>query len=114
MKIAIIGSRDFNNYEFLKKELDNLIVFGDSIISGGATGADTLAQRYAKEKGLSITIYYPNYAVEGRGAAFKRNTKIASSCDTLIAFWVNGSRGTKHAIDTARGYGKKVIIFNYP
>lgn len=114
MKIAIVGSRTFNNYEFMKEKMDELVTFGDSIISGGAVGADMLAQDYARYRGMSITIYYPNWDVEGRGAGFKRNAQIATNCDMLVAFWVNESKGTKHTIDTARRYGKKVIIFNCP
>jgi predicted Rossmann fold nucleotide-binding protein DprA/Smf involved in DNA uptake len=39
MKLAIIGSRDFNDYELLAATLDNYII--DVIISGGAKALDT-------------------------------------------------------------------------
>ena len=52
MKTVIIaGSRNFNNYELLRSELDKLFNEPFIIVSGGAKGADTLGELYAKEKG---------------------------------------------------------------
>lgn len=48
MKIAIVGSRDFNNYEILEETLSTLQEPITEIISGGAQGADTLAEQWAK------------------------------------------------------------------
>ena len=52
MKLAVIGSRDFDDYEFLKK----ILVYHPctQIISGGARGADSLAKKYAKEFNIPI------------------------------------------------------------
>lgn len=43
MRIAVVGSRDFNDYQRLSRELKDLEI--DVILSGGASGADTLAKR---------------------------------------------------------------------
>jgi hypothetical protein len=48
MKTAVIGSRRFNDYALLQQTLDTYTI--SQIISGGAKGADTLAEQYAKEK----------------------------------------------------------------
>ena len=55
MKIAVVGSRGFTDYELLKFKLDNIhnrkpITV---IISGGAMGADSLGERWAKENNMS-------------------------------------------------------------
>lgn len=45
MNVAVVGSRNFKDYELMKSELDKIdIAF---IISGGAFGADSLAARYS-------------------------------------------------------------------
>ena len=50
-KLAIVGSRDFEDYDVLKTfmvsnlNLDNY----DTIVSGGAKGADKLAEKFADE-----------------------------------------------------------------
>ena len=52
MKLAIVGSRTFNDYELLKDEVDKLLKKYNitEIVTGGARGADTLAEQYAKDK----------------------------------------------------------------
>jgi len=39
--IAIVGSRDFNDYEVLKTEMNKFDI--EKIVSGGAKGSDLLA-----------------------------------------------------------------------
>lgn len=109
MKLAVIGSRDFNDYNLLKSELDKIFI--TMIISGGAAGADDFSQRYAKENGLPILIFYPNWNKEGKSAGYKRNVKIIKACDEVIAFWDGKSKGTQHGINLAKD--KKVKIINF-
>lgn len=109
MKIAVVGSRRFNNYDLLKQVLDK---HGKAslIISGGAKGADTLGQRYAKENGLIMHIRYPDYRRYGRKAPLVRNVLIALDCEEMIAFPMPNSSGTWHVIRKAKQFHKKVYI----
>jgi len=107
MKIAIIGSRDFNDYELLANTLNKLDI--TLIISGGAKGADGLAERYALEHSIETLIYKPDYKLYNRGAPLKRNLQIVDESDFVIAFWDGKSRGTKHAIEYAMSQNKSVI-----
>lgn len=107
-KLAIVGSRDFTNYKQLSQYLDEVCQRGDTLVSGGAVGADSLAQRYAKERGLSILIIYPDYAHEGRGAAFARNKRIVENADRVYAFYAAGryqQGGTANTIKWATELG---------
>lgn len=110
MRIAIIGSRSFDNYEYLKKCLLQYITKGSHIISGGASGADSLAQQFAKEHGLPITIYYPDWNNLGKKAGFIRNKTIIENSDLVVAFWDGESKGTKSSIDLAMKEGLGVIV----
>lgn len=63
--LAIIGSRTFNNYHYAKAEImkiitSNFIVI-DKIISGGATGADKIAETFAKNHNLPIDVITPDW-----------------------------------------------------
>lgn len=52
MKLAIVGSRNFVDYQKFKNFVEAALeTWGtpEQIISGGATGADTLARRFAKD-----------------------------------------------------------------
>ncbi len=110
MKIAVVGSRDFNNYDLLKKELSN---FSDieCIISGGARGADTLAKQYCIEKSIKMQEFLPEYnKYPSRVAPIKRNDTIVENCDMLIAFWNYKSAGTKYTIEKAQKMKKNIYI----
>lgn len=111
-RIAVVGSREFRNYRQLCDTLDNHIRWGDSIVSGGAVGADSMGQRYAKERGLRITIIYPDYAHYGRGATFVRNKEIVENADKVFAFYATGrfqQGGTANTAEWARKFGKTLI-----
>jgi len=107
-KIAVIGSRDFNDYEQLENAL--LPWLPAHIISGGAKGADTLAERFARAHGLPITVIKPDWKQFGRGAGPIRNRMIVDTADLVIAFWDGESRGTASALSYARANGKSVFV----
>lgn len=96
-KIAIVGSREFKNYEQLEREADLFVGLDDWIVSGGALGADSMARRYAKENGLTILEIFPRWrnnangkSVYDAGAGFKRNKKIVEEADVVLAFYRKG------------------------
>lgn len=104
--IAVIGSRDFTDYKLLTKYLNHFLSKTPpneiQFISGGAKGADTLAEIYAKEHDIPITIILPNWSLYGRSAGFRRNHDIIAKATHVIAFQVNKSKGTQHSIDLAK------------
>lgn len=115
MNIAVVGSRSFNDYELLRKELIGIIVKLPideeiCIISGGARGADSLAEQFAKDQGYKTRIFYPEWDKYGRSAGIIRNRYIVEACDLLVAFWNGKSRGTNHSIGLARENNKKLKI----
>lgn len=114
LKVAIIGSRDFVDYDFLKKNVDEIINrIGQSItlvVSGGAKGADSLAERYADEKKIEKKIIEADWEKYGKKAGILRNTSIINNSDIVIAFWDYNSHGTKDSINKAKQKGKEVFI----
>lgn len=116
-KVIVAGGRDFSNYALLKSRLDyalqNKVSEGVTIVSGAARGADSLGERYAKERGYTIDSHPAKWDEFGKSAGYIRNKEMAQSADALVAFWDGKSRGTKHMIDLAKQYGLKVIIVNY-
>lgn len=104
-RIAVVGSREFKNYEQLQREVDSRYEEGDRLVSGGAIGADSMAQRYAKERGLSIFIIYPRWRVNGiynPGAGFIRNKEIVENSDIVLAFYQKGRFGQGGTANTAK------------
>jgi predicted Rossmann fold nucleotide-binding protein DprA/Smf involved in DNA uptake len=113
MKLGIIGSRLFDNYEFIKnKIIENFDIKNiDTIVSGGARGVDTLGEQFADEFGIPKDITKPDWNKYGKGAAFIRNQEIVNKADILIAFPIRNSGGTWDTIRKARKAGKKVLVF---
>jgi predicted Rossmann fold nucleotide-binding protein DprA/Smf involved in DNA uptake len=104
-RIGVVGSREFVNWKQLSAYLDKVCERGDTLVSGGAVGVDSYAQRYARERGLNILIFYPDYVHNGRGATFIRNKYIAESSDRIIAFYKKGKfqqGGTANTIEWAK------------
>ena len=52
MKLAIIGSRTFNNYELLCDHLEEHLNTTTMVVSGAARGADSMGEKWAKENGI--------------------------------------------------------------
>ena len=114
MKLAIVGTRSFTNYEAFVREVERILserkLTPTVIVSGGAKGADTLAERYAKDKSLALEVYKPDW--KHKGAGKERNKRIVESADFMIAFWDFESRGTQHTITLWRKTLKPFEIVN--
>jgi hypothetical protein len=115
MKLAVIGSRTFNNYITLKIVIDDLCdAFNiDTIVSGGAKGADRLAEVYADEHHLKLDVYPADWDKHGRAAGYIRNNFIWDNADMGVAFWDGQSKGTAHSFDISKKQSKPLYVFNY-
>ena len=114
LKLAVIGSRGFTDYNFFKEKLEYLIqnIKEDiQFVSGGAkSGGDALIKRYCQENNLPLIEFLPDYSQYGKGATHIRNSRIVEFSDCLIAFWNSESKGTKSTIDKARKKEIKIKI----
>jgi hypothetical protein len=109
MKLAIVGSRSFNNYNLLKDTInkyDNIKL----IINNSAIGADKLAEQYTKEYNIETKIYLPDWNKYWKKAGPIRNELIIKDCDIVIAFWDGESRGTLSSINIAKTLNKKLEL----
>ena len=96
-RVVISGCRDYNNYNEAKTCIDyyltnirkeNEIV----ILSGCASGADAIGERYAKENCLKVEKYPANWKKYGKSAGHKRNEEMAK---TAIMCYVFGTGKVK-------------------
>ena len=102
MKLGIVGSRQrggIDDYRiicsFIRRLKPNVIV------SGGAKGIDTTAEKAAYEFGIKTEIYLPKlaeYPTKGNYVYFERNRLIAKASDILLAFPGNRVSGTDNTI----------------
>lgn len=108
MKLLIIGSRTIDNIDISPYIPDGVSL----IISGGASGVDTLAEEYADKLKISKLIMRPQYNLYKRGAPLRRNERMIELADEVLVFWDGKSRGTKYSIDFATKNSKTVHIIN--
>lgn len=123
MRIIIAGTRTFKNLTLMKKKLDKLLSKMNeiTIITGGAPGADKMAQQWAfqyrkREAGINIGLpvinYYADWKKHKKAAGPIRNQEMVDNADGLIAFWDGISPGTKDVIRKAKKKGLKVTVIN--
>jgi hypothetical protein len=117
VKLAIVGSRTFFDYKVLKNTLDDLSTEHSlnyvEIISGGAKGADSLGEMYAKEKDIPTKIFPAEWKKYGKKAGFKRNVDIIENCDLCVCFWDGESHGTQHDINLCKEMHKPCFVYNF-
>lgn len=113
MKLAIVGSRGFDNYELMSESLEIYVGMATLVISGGAQGADSLGAKWGRENNLPIQIFLPDWEKHGKSAGYKRNIDIVKNADVVVAFWDGESKGTKHSMDIAEEMGIKLVTVLY-
>lgn len=113
----VVGSRTFNDYDFLKRKLDHTLQYQNKIVivSGGAKGADTLAERYANEKGYRMIRFPAEWEKYGKSAGYRRNEQMHKYISKakqrgVVAFWQNESKGTAQNFELAKKYGNQIRI----
>ena len=131
MKVAVIGSRRYENKKRIKDfvfKLKQQYGTDTIIVSGGCKqGADKYAKKYALELGLQYEEYPPFHEVHNLYCTlpqsrydkpfsmrnfFARNKIIAGTSDYIVAFIQSdiNSDGTMSTINYAKKFEKKYVI----
>ncbi len=114
-RVVIAGCRDYNDYEEAKGYIDLCLSnirkeYRIIIVSGCASGADALGERYADENGFAVEKHPADWDRHGKSAGPRRNREMAQMADYVICFWDGISRGTKSMIEYAKLCGKPVKV----
>jgi hypothetical protein len=112
MKAVVAGGRFFDDEEMLFDVMDSLKKRFDikSICHGAASGADTLAGKWAKLRGVPVKEFPAQWAKFGRSAGPRRNLQMLKEFnpDILVAF--PGGTGTKDMIEKARAAKIQIVL----
>jgi hypothetical protein len=113
MRWIIAGGRDFADYDTLKRIAGKVIRPGDTIISGGAKGADSLGEEFAERNSLEVERYPAEWDKYGKSAGYRRNHRMSLIADGCVAFWDGHSRGTKNMIEQAHAARLLTVVCYY-
>ena len=95
MKLVIAGSRDLSvSVDFIAETLDKLKLFPTEIVSGGARGIDSCAQRYAQDQRMMFALFEADWNKNGKAAGPIRNLSMALYGDALLLIWDGKSKGS--------------------
>lgn len=108
MTLLIAGSRSINDFDLTPYISDDVT----EIISGGADGIDTLAEKYADEHKLSKHILRPEYSKYGKAAPILRNHVMVDLADAVLVIWDGKSRGTRSTVNYAKEKGKDLTLID--
>lgn len=111
MKCIIAGGRDFDDYELVKSICEDRGI--TEVVSGGARGADTKGELFARSHDIKLSIFPALWKAHGRAAGPIRNKLMAEYADKAIVFWDGKSRGSKNMIETMKKLGKPVEVVFY-
>lgn len=116
-KLIVAGSRSFDNYGRMEKDLDRLLAVKVSegeaimIITGACPrGADALAARYAAARGFELREFPANWDRWKKLAGPIRNRHMAEFGHALVAYWDGSSRGTADMIRQAEICGLRIVV----
>src|SRR5580698_3375593 len=111
VKIIVCGGRDFKDWFMLSAKLDALHAETplDCVATGAAPGADTLADTWARSRGIRVERYYALWQTHGKAAGPIRNQQMLDSenPDLVVAF--RGGDGTADMVRRAKAANVKVI-----
>lgn len=116
-KVLVCGSRNYKDRDKVYHVLDAYLArIGPEmfLINGGATGADDLARQWAVDRKVDHITLYAKWAIWGKGAGPRRNTKMRKLKPKLcLAFHEDPGlgRGTKNMVQQCQDNDIKVKRF---
>lgn len=96
MRVLVCGGRDFSDRRYLAAALEELHAQQafTLVVTGGASGADALADDWAKRKGIDRAIFPANWGGRGVMAGPHRNALMLFLGQPEIVVAFPGGRGT--------------------
>jgi hypothetical protein len=115
MRVLVCGGRNYSDYAFLSSVLMNLHTTTKitCIIHGAASGADSLADRWAAEHNIPVHVFPADWNTYGRTAGPIRNKQMLDEGkpDVVVAF--PGNKGTRNMVAQAQTHPSQPYILDF-
>lgn len=113
LRVLICGGRDFADEQALDAALDQILEYTgrslECLISGGAPGADRLAEKLADHLGVPIMVFPAPWAKFGRSAGPVRNGWMLRFGKPDVVLAMPGGKGTQNMIAQAAANNIPVV-----
>lgn len=112
MKVIVCGGRKFGDSDFLNSKLDefHLKYNIQTLIQGGADGADYIAKQWAINNNIQVITVMADWKTHGKAAGPIRNSEMLKlNPDFVIGF--KGGAGTNNMLKQAQENNIKTIIY---
>lgn len=111
MKLIIAGGRDYVFTGEDEVHLDEIHAQTPvtEVVSGRAQGADAEGERWARNNGLPVSAFPPDWNMHGKKAGPRRNADMARYADALVLF--PGGKGTRSMYNEAKRAGLEIWDF---
>lgn len=112
LTLLVCGSRTWKDADRIKRVLSRWWRYHDLILlHGDALGADQIAARVGREFGWTVRAFPADWKAHGKAAGPIRNRlMLDEQPDLVLAFQVDGSRGTQDTVDEARRRGIRTWV----
>lgn len=108
--VLVCGGRDYSDHSCVYETLDSIHREAPitKLVTGGARGADTLAQDWATLRNVTNTIYMADWARYPRAGGIIRNQQMLAQEHPTLVVAFPGGRGTADMVRRSRSAGVTV------
>ena len=116
--LLVVGSRSYNDYKTFSDKIDRALSLKKAndiiIVSGGADGVDSMAEKYARAHCYKFLCFPADWSI-GKSAGYVRNRQMHEYISKypnrgVMAFWDGKSKGTEHSFSLAKEYGNQLKV----
>jgi hypothetical protein len=114
VKTIVAGSRTVTDYRWVAGAIADSGIAITEIFSGGRRGVDQFGERWAREHGVPVRVFKPDWDRRGKAGGPIRNREMieyVGPAGALVAVWDGQSRGTADVIRQATAAGLRVFTY---
>jgi hypothetical protein len=110
----VTGSRRHPDPGYVEDVISGWVTSQDTIISGGATGVDRIAEDLARRLGCTSSVFLPDWKLGAKAGPLRNRKMLDEVPSAVLAFPYGESKGTWDCINEAARRGIPVTVYGYP
>ena len=108
MRVIIAGSREIDDCEYVKEQIEASGFDITEVVSGKCRGVDKCGELWAKKNNIPVEPF-PFVKGMGKAGGPLRNLQMAQYADALILIWDGTSKGSFNMLQNAAKHQLKIF-----